>query len=327
MHKYIRFFLKLLKVTMMNQKLPLWVNINLTHKCNLSCIYCNLPTNQKDLDVSFWLSLISELQKQGTSVIGLIGAEPLLYKDIDQIIQNLVQKKIIINLYTNGILIEKKLNTIKKVDNLFISLDGSESAHDLNRGKGSYKKVIHSLEILNNCVPITLICTITLHNYDEIDEVIRLAKRYKCNVVFQKYVENLDSKPLEQNSKELITSTLNKIIQRKKEGHPVANSFHSLNHLASHTSSRSKCLGGKKFLDISADGLIFPCFEGFQREKNSIDSTSQNISQLMDQFAHIDCDCENSCGIDTNEILSFNINSIINACKQVLKKTFSTKSR
>ncbi|MBT4793037.1 MAG: radical SAM protein, partial [Halobacteriovoraceae bacterium] len=308
--KYFTFFLSLSWLHIRRKRAPIWVNINLTHKCNLSCHYCDLPKDKKDLPSHFWIEKLDQLKEAGTKVIGISGAEPLLHRDIKEIIDYAHEKKFIINLYSNGSFSSSKLPQLKKVDNLFISLDGLQATHDANRGEKSFSKALNGIEITKDHLPLTIICTLTPNNIHDVDNLLNFCQSYKIKVVFQNYVYNLDAKKLSKNSLALITEVFEKLIEKKRAGYPIANSYESLKLIATNTISTSPCLGGKRFCDISADGIVYPCFEDDKREKYAVSLKDKSIQEAFSMFLNTQCSCNNSCGLDTNNILQYELKSI-----------------
>lgn len=80
--------------------------INLTDKCNLSCIYCFGPKNQ-DKFLSF--TQIQEIvQNTDFKYFVLTGWEPILHRDISKIIKYISNNNKKVILHTNGLLLDEK---------------------------------------------------------------------------------------------------------------------------------------------------------------------------------------------------------------------------
>ena len=65
----------------------------------------------------------------GAPVISIPGGEPLLHKEIDQIVEGIIGRKKFVYLCTNGLLLEKKMHLFKPSKYLTFSvhLDGLEA--------------------------------------------------------------------------------------------------------------------------------------------------------------------------------------------------------
>lgn len=140
----------------------LWLQITgLT--CNLKCRHCYLSCNSTNKSRNFLnmekiKKTLDEVDKDDLEEIYLTGGEPLLHRDINNIIRYCI-KYTDINIITNGTLInDKKARFLRQVeiDNDYeiifrISLDHyKEHKNDEIRGKGSYKKILNSIRSLIN---------------------------------------------------------------------------------------------------------------------------------------------------------------------------------
>jgi len=113
---------------------PLTLSIETVNRCNLACIMCHLPHFLKPkttLDMDDLRKLFTEAEQMGVPAINIgNGHEPLLYKDVDAMIDEAVNHKIMdLLLFTNGHLLTKarvdKLLEAGGVTRVFISLDAA----------------------------------------------------------------------------------------------------------------------------------------------------------------------------------------------------------
>lgn len=143
--------------------IPFAVYINVTTACNLKCPYCviskeksqGFPTwnkkKNKKMSINLLRSAIYQIAGLGIPFISLTGGEPLLIKDIDKIGELAMKKRVVINLNTNGTLIDER--NAEKLANSFdfirVSLNGPERLHDsLTNVEGSYKKTFRAIKLL-----------------------------------------------------------------------------------------------------------------------------------------------------------------------------------
>jgi radical SAM protein with 4Fe4S-binding SPASM domain len=115
----------------------------------------------------------------GCPVILFSGGEPLLRKDLFELIHYATGKGLRTTLSTNGTLITpelaKELATCK-MGYVGISLDGMEETHDtFRRVKGSWKKALEGIERCKVAGLRTgLRVTLTKHNYREVPDILDL---------------------------------------------------------------------------------------------------------------------------------------------------------
>ncbi len=115
-------------------KYPLVLMLEPLFRCNLACPGCGKidypdPILNKRLSVRECLDAVDEC---GAPVVSIPGGEPLLHKDIDQIVKGIVARKKFVYLCTNALLMEKKLHLFTPTPYLTFSvhLDGLEKHHD-----------------------------------------------------------------------------------------------------------------------------------------------------------------------------------------------------
>ncbi|NHI94842.1 MAG: radical SAM protein [Candidatus Lokiarchaeota archaeon] len=170
----------------------------ITDRCNLNCTHCYLPknNNHKELTYAESCKIIDELQQAKNMIIGFSGGEPLLRKDIFDLIKYVSDKQMSVALATNGLLIDE--NVAKKLKDsglgyVQISIDGLEETHDIIRGEGTFQR---ALSAIKNCLDaglyVSMDVVITKLNVNQIHDLISLAKGLKV----QKF-EILDFVPSE----------------------------------------------------------------------------------------------------------------------------------
>ena len=117
-----------------NKYYPLVLMLEPLFRCNLACAGCgkiDYPDeilNQR-LSVQECLEAADEC---GAPVISIPGGEPLLHKEIDQIVAGLIARKKYVTLCTNALLLEKKMHlfTPSPYFNFSVHLDGDMQDHD-----------------------------------------------------------------------------------------------------------------------------------------------------------------------------------------------------
>jgi hopanoid biosynthesis associated radical SAM protein HpnH len=135
LHQQIRVGAYVMQQTLMGRKrYPLVLFLEPLFRCNLACPGCGkidypAPILNKRLTVEECLQAVDEC---GAPVVAIPGGEPLIHKDIGEIVAGIVARKKFVSLCTNALLLEKKLHLFKPSPFLFFSvhLDGLEEEHD-----------------------------------------------------------------------------------------------------------------------------------------------------------------------------------------------------
>jgi hopanoid biosynthesis associated radical SAM protein HpnH len=103
-------------------------------RCNLACAGCGKidypdPILNRRLSVEECLQAVDEC---GAPVVSIPGGEPLLHKEIKQIVEGIVARRKFVYLCTNALLLEKRLDLFEPSPYLTFSvhLDGLQDEHD-----------------------------------------------------------------------------------------------------------------------------------------------------------------------------------------------------
>jgi len=129
---------------------PVLCNYYVTYRCNAKCSFCDIwekPSPYITLeDVA---QNLRDLKRLGVQVIDFTGGEPLLHRQIDQMLGMAHDMGFITTLTTNGMLYPKLAGRLKgKVDMLHLSLDSSDKeTHDKGRGVACFDFVMESIAV------------------------------------------------------------------------------------------------------------------------------------------------------------------------------------
>ena len=162
---------------------PSSLEVAITGKCNLRCLYCFHFTSAldapRDLPKEEWLSFFEELGRLAVLKLTLEGGEPFIRPDLPEILEGIVKNRMRFNILSNGTLITDEmagfLASTRRCDSVQISIDGSKAeVHDASRGKGNFHKALVGLEHLkSHGVKVNVRVTINRYNLEDLPEVAR----------------------------------------------------------------------------------------------------------------------------------------------------------
>lgn len=162
-----------------------------TAQCNQRCLYCNVASTRKpasdELNTKEALHLIDEIYDFGVEWFGLKGGEPLLRKDIFELISYAKSLGLKVCLLTSGYYVKGEiyLKLVKNEVLTSVSIDGTEKTNDILRGKGSYKKAVAAIQKLSEAGILNGIsAAVTTVNYKDVDHLLELAKEYDAKFVW-----------------------------------------------------------------------------------------------------------------------------------------------
>ena len=141
-----------LKQRLMGRKrYPLVLMLEPLFRCNLACFGCgkiDYPDAilNKRLSVKECLDAVDEC---GAPMVAIPGGEPLIHKEIGEIVKGIVARKKFVSLCTNALLLEKKLHLFEPSPYLFFSvhLDGLKEHHDKSVCmEGGFEKAVAAIK-------------------------------------------------------------------------------------------------------------------------------------------------------------------------------------
>ncbi|MGC2191116.1 MAG: adenosyl-hopene transferase HpnH [Candidatus Dormiibacterota bacterium] len=116
------------------EKFPLVLQLEPLYQCNLECAGCGKIQHPDDI-LRRRLSVqqcIDAIEECGAPVVSIAGGEPLVHKEIDQIVGALLERKKFVYLCTNAILMDRKIDQFKPNPYFAwsIHMDGLKERHD-----------------------------------------------------------------------------------------------------------------------------------------------------------------------------------------------------
>lgn len=171
--------------------------LEVTRACNLKCVHCLNNSGVKlenQLEYEEFVKLIKDFSKNGLQEIRFTGGEPLVHKNIYDMIKLATGNGIYTSIGTNGTLITKEVAKRLKESGLkkaIISIDGMEEKHDEIRGEGNYKRTIMAIENLEEVgIEVRVNSVIMKSN---IEDIINLAKKFnneKRSLMIRRFIES-----------------------------------------------------------------------------------------------------------------------------------------
>lgn len=262
----------------LRQKSPFQITFSLTNRCNFKCEYCDIPLQQRDeLGLEEWKAAIDQFRDGGMGRASLIGGEPLMHRDVGAIIGHLKSRGVHTAMNTNGWLVEDMIDEVAQLDLVCVTLDGPEEVHDRQRRKGSYQKVIRSLEVLQSRgVSAVTMTVVTPSGADNVDHVLEVARRFGHKAFFQlEHDKSCDvMKPIAPRlSVGRIEDFVHHLLKLKAQGEPIGNSKMILEAQLSggrYLGTCKDCYAGQYYGYVLSDGTVAPCLlTQWQQEKSN----------------------------------------------------------
>lgn len=149
--------------------------------CNLECAHCycsSSPRASQGMPTEFVLDVVRQAAELGVVHFDVTGGEPLVRRDIMEILRAISERGMIPGLYTNGTLV-----TAEKAEQIFaagvrwaqVSLDARTPAlHDELRGKpGAFDRAVNGIRALKAAgVRVRVAVCLSTRNVHEVDEMV-----------------------------------------------------------------------------------------------------------------------------------------------------------
>ena len=162
-------------------------SINITFKCNNNCKYCQINRDaslKKDPEIRDIKNFIRNVKKGSRDKIILTGGEPLLRKDIFEIIQYIKKKGFWVELKTNGRIAfyKKYAKALKKigVDKITVLFPSSNPKvfNNITQAENSYFQTIIGIEnLISVGLNLEINIVVSKKNYKKLKDIFILLKR------------------------------------------------------------------------------------------------------------------------------------------------------
>ena len=139
---------------------PLWGQFELLPVCNLRCSMCYIHNPAEDyrnikelLPASYWIDIARQASEAGMLVLSITGGEPLLYPELDTLLEALSRMGIMISFNTNGTLIdEKQVERLAKYSlakiNLTLYGGSDETYKKVTELHDGFRRVCEAIDLL-----------------------------------------------------------------------------------------------------------------------------------------------------------------------------------
>ncbi len=249
---------------------PLWCTWQVTYRCNFRCSFCNywcMEHKKEEQPLEAFETGGRKLSEVGNMMISLAGGEPLLRRDIVDIVA-VLSKWHLPMITTNGWLATRELAAELWDAGLYgvsVSIDFAEpDRHDAERGvRGAYKRAVRALEFFSTTrtrprQKVNLMAVLRNDNLDQMEPLLALAKKHKTHFMVQPYsiLKTGDEKflPPEGCARTLVEL-------RKRHGNFLSNIEFLARFDAAANGGVPNCMAGRSFFNVDTNGDVSRCVE------------------------------------------------------------------
>ena len=262
---------------------PVAFQWKITDSCNLNCKHCYISEKNKfkSLDNSSLKIILDKIVKIKPIYVLITGGECLTVDYIDEIIKTLSKNHIKVRIFTNGILLDKHIDVLKRFAKnvrINVSLDGNEEQHNYIRGVGTFSKTINNIKLcVENELMVSINTVINKKNYMSFYDMCMIL--YKMGVYSIQFSYLIIDGEATTNSKELSMTKndyekFNIELERLYEfflknriktllfyAQDTYKGERHINYILSDESTRDTwcCTAGRSRVTIDSNGDVYPC--------------------------------------------------------------------
>jgi len=244
----------------------------LTYRCPLKCPYCSNPLElhryRNELDTAAWERVLAEAAALGVVQVHFSGGEPLVRRDLPELVRHARSLDLYTNLSTGGTLADDAaLEGLQAagLDAVQISLlDSRPDTNDWLAGLASFDKKRRAVESARRLeFPVTLNVVLHRHNLDHLEEIIELAALWGVNRLelahvqytgwaFRNRAALLPTRIQVEHAAAVVEGARSRLGERLEIVHVLPDYFQSYPKACLHG-------WGRVFLTVAPDGAVLPC--------------------------------------------------------------------
>lgn len=274
---------------------PYVISWNLTSRCNQQCEHCYLDAgpsprvesdafaDRSELDTEQCRKVIDDIASFAPEAVTILtGGEPLLRRDILDIVRYASSKELWVVVGTNGVLITERLAATLKdagVRGLALSLDSlNPEEHDRFRGvRGAWKNTVDGARVLDRVgLPFIVQTTVGKHNLGQLEALADFAREELSARVWNLYFlvttgRGVFVSDIAPGDYDRVLAQLHEI-QQKQQGRMMVNAKcapHYVKTLFEHdpdspflkaySGGAGGCPAGTHYMGIRPNGDVTPC--------------------------------------------------------------------
>lgn len=245
---------------------PSHAQIGITDACPQHCEYCyNRNRKGTVMDKQTILQAVRELRHMGVVWLGLTGGEPLLNKDIAEIVES-ASSDCAVKLFTTGCTLtpEKAVQLNRAgLSSVSISLDHwSEQVHDRGRGyQGAFRQALAAIDIFLNTggihVGVSSVLSREMIQNGQVEQFLDFVERLG---VHEAWLSGVKPSLAAFWSDELIVAEEHRLRLVRLQDHRNAGSGMTVNYLGHFEGKECfGCNAGNKMVYVDAFGEVSPC--------------------------------------------------------------------
>jgi MoaA/NifB/PqqE/SkfB family radical SAM enzyme len=302
-----------------------------THRCNLRCVYCSSPLRKTpELSTAAWLRIVDELADLGCRRVAILGGEPLLRADVPELIDGVRDRGMSCVLTSNGLLVPRQIDRLRRLSTLVLSLDAPGPANDEVRGAGVFEAVGEAIAAARSArVPVKLNAVLSAKTAIHLEALLDFVEQQNLHVtvnVMRSGAPDLwrDAARIRAEDDD-VRRLLERLAAKSRDDRRLLFSPTTYRYAArwgeyardrvedaevppsdARRRGAPRCQAGRYYVTIDPDGTVYPCALTVGRIRGgnaAIDGVKRAILPLRD---HSCVACYSPCLVEQNFLFSLN---------------------
>jgi MoaA/NifB/PqqE/SkfB family radical SAM enzyme len=239
------------------------IQIQYDYRCSMKCSHCAIEKfrdnpGKNKLSIVDVKRIADQADKLGIASICISGGEPLIFKDLEDVLKAVGPDRFVLSIDTNGLALnEEKVKWLvdQGVDRIHLSLDGLEENHNQFRKVkvNSWQNNVNALEYCKKYglgVVVNIVATKSLVKSKEMEKQLEFIQQFgfHASMIYAKPVgtfEEAKNEILNQEDFDYLESLTKK--------------YNCSTHLTMNNGCDFGCLCFKRHFSITAFGEVMPC--------------------------------------------------------------------
>ncbi len=252
---------------------PMALLAELTHRCPLQCPYCSNPLEldrmAAELEADVWKRVLDQAAALGVLQVHFSGGEPLLRRDLEELVRHARSLDLYTNLITSGVtLTEARLASLIEagLDHVQLSLQdvAAENADRIGGLKGGHRRKLDVARMIAAAdLALTLNFVVHRQNVANVPEMIELAAALGARRVEIAHTQYygwglLNRDALLPSAEQLHVATAAVEAGQSRHAGRMVIDYVTPDY---HATQPKPCMGGwaRRFINITPSGRALPC--------------------------------------------------------------------
>lgn len=321
------------------------VNLYVTQRCNLRCTYCSSPLRRTpELTTVQWRTILDELAELGCKRCTILGGEPLLRADLAEIIAHARSRGVRCVLTSNGLLVPRRIDALRGLDTLILSLDAPGPSNDAVRGEGVFDAVQAALVAARAAgLRVKLNAVLSAPTAPHLDELLAFVEQHDLhltvNVVRSGAPDLWKDAATIKDDDAAISALCTRLAALARSNprllfSPTAYAYsaawgdYSRDRYEAHELSADdprlrrgpRCQAGRAYLSIDADGTVFPCVVTHSRISGGNAVRDGVAAAWRAMHGHACVACHTTCLVEQNYLHSLHPSVLVHFARRHLTR-------